>query len=328
MKILISLFLSFFLFACSEPAEEPKPFSLADFDWENPVNLSNTGYWDFDPDFSPDGTKIAFHSNRPPSPMNRGQIYIMNADGSNPVALTNTERTNYGAAWSPDGTKIVFASERDGDTEVYVMNADGSDPTNLTNNPEGYDSGAEWSPDGKYLAYFTGMKKPETEEYQPPGSPYRYWNADIFIMNMETGEKFQVTNSDTDDIYPTWSNDGTRLAFTSIRDGNLEIYIINADGTGLRRITNTPSRENAAKWLPGDEYLTYTANIGEGEEPSNNFVVNIETGEITQITPTSEIIYFGFDVSPDNQSMIFSAFTKDEEAFRGERADIYLVMKK
>ena len=57
--------------------------SLEDFDWDNPVNLTQHSYWDFDPDYSPDGRQIAFHSNRPPSLKNRGQIYVMDADGSN-----------------------------------------------------------------------------------------------------------------------------------------------------------------------------------------------------------------------------------------------------
>ena len=113
--------------SCTQEKAPAPDFRLADFDWSNPVNLTDHEYWDFDPDFSPDGTLIAFHSNRPPSPKNRGQIYLMNSAGANPRALTHTEGTNYGASWSPDGTRITFTSERDGNPEAYVMNADGSD---------------------------------------------------------------------------------------------------------------------------------------------------------------------------------------------------------
>ncbi len=303
--------------------------SLSDFDWNNPVNLTNHDYWDFDPSFSPDGTKIVFHSNRPPSPGNRGQIYVMNTDGSNPVAMTKTGRTNYNAAWSPDGTKISFSSERDGNTEVYLMNADGTEQVNLTNYPEGYDSGADWSPDGKYLAYFSGMKKPESEEWQPPGSPYRYWNADIYIMNMETGKKTKLTHSDIDDIYPNWSNDGTKLAFVSSRDGNEEIYIINVDGSDERRVTFNDSQDKAPRWLPGDKHLSIGNASNDDESDRLNIqVVNIESGQVTKITDRSDVLYFVGNLSPDNESYIFSAFTVDENAFRGERADIYLVRKK
>src|SRR5207248_10587357 len=80
-----------------------------------------------EPVFSPDGSKIAFHT--------LGgifKIWTMNADGSNLVQLTNGD--DRGACWSPDGTKIVFASNRDGNSEIYVMNADGSNQTRLTNN--------------------------------------------------------------------------------------------------------------------------------------------------------------------------------------------------
>ncbi len=310
-------------------AQSDDRVDLRGFDWDHAVNLTNHGHWDFDPDFSPDGAKIAFHSNRPPAPGNRGQIYVMDADGNNPVALTHTEGTNYMARWSPDGTKIAFVSERDGNPEIYLMNPDGSGVVNLTNNPDGYDAGPDWSPDGRHLAYFAGTKRPETDEWQPPGSPYRYWDADLYILDMETGQRVRVTTSDRDDIYPTWSNDGTRLAFTSSRDGNEEIYVINADGSGERRLTETSVNDKAPSWLPGDSHLQFRNDAGEGDgDHSNLHVLELASGDVTQITDSPGVVYFAGTLAPDGDRYIFSAFTQDEDAFRGERADIYLVIPK
>lgn len=329
MKISFPLIFCLFLAGCGESDFESSSISLEDFDWDNPINLTNHEYWDFDANFSPDGTKITFHSTRPPSPGNRGQIYIMNADGTGPVALTHTEGTNYMARWSPDGNKIAFATERDGNTEIYLMNPDGSNQVNLTNNPDAYDSGPDWSPDGKYLAYFSGTQKPESDEFQPPGSPYRYWNSDLFIMNMETGEKTQVTFTDKDDIYPTWSNDGTRLSFTSSRDGNEEIYVINIDGRGERRLTESAANDKAPVWLPGDTHLQLRNDQGEGEgDHSNLYMLEVLSGEVIKVTDRPGTVYFIGVLSPDRESYIYSAFTDDEAAWRGERADIYIVRKK
>jgi len=295
-----------------------------DFNWREPVNITNHRYWDFDPAFSPDGSLIAFHSTRPPSPGNVGQIYVMNADGSGPRALTHTEGANYGAEWSPDGAKIAFTSERDGNPEAYIMNADGSEQINTSNNPDAYDAGPTWSPNGRYIAYASGSKKPA--ERIPPGSPYRYWNSDIYILDTDTGERTRVTTADNDDIYPVWSHDGTRLAFTSSRDGNNEIYIINTDGTGERRITNHLLQDNAAFWLPGDRSLSFNRSEEiDGEYLSEIYVADLQTGSVSRVTDRPEIVYFNGPLSPDTSTIAYAAFTKDPDAINGERADIYLV---
>lgn len=308
--------------ACSSPVK------VVDFDWDNPTNITNHEYWDFDPDYSPDGSQIAFHSNRPPSPKNRGQIYLMNSDGSNPRSLTNTENTNYGASWSPDGRQIAFTSERDGNSEVYVMNADGTAQRNLTNSPSTYDAGPDWSPDGRYIAYFSGSKKPDTDEYIPSGSAYRYWNADLYILDTQSGEVTQITFTDHDDIYPVWSHDGNKLAFTSSRDGNNEIYLINVDGTGLRRVTNNDRQDNAVAWMRDDRSLTFGAGEQVGEELRVNiYEANLATGKVTRVTDRAGTIYFNGHISPDGRTLAYAAFTVDEKAFNGERADIYVVRK-
>jgi len=329
---------AFALCACSTSADlgrGDQSVQLPDFDWDNPVNLTQNSYWDFDPDYSPDGSKIAFHSNRPPSPKNRGQIYVMNADGSDQRALTNTEGTNYGAVWSPDGSQIAFTSERDGNPDVYVMNADGSAQTNLSRSPDSYDAGPDWSPDGRYLAYFSGAQRPQSDEYQPSGSPYRYWNADLFILDMKTGARTRVTDSDMDDVYPSWSPDGQMLAFTSSRAGNNELYVVNIDGSDLRRITNNTFDDNAPTWMPDGNQIKYRGgpkyaqdNPDPDADQSNIYVANLAGGQVTRVTRRPGTVYFDATIAPNQNSAIYSAFTMNESAFRGELAEIYVVRRR
>ncbi|MGH7597876.1 MAG: TolB family protein [bacterium] len=110
-------------------------------DGTSQTNITNNPAAESSPNWSPDGTQIAFISNRD----GNFEIYTMNADGT-----SQTNRTNYPAldadpAWSPDGTKIVFETDRDGAPEIYVMNADGSGQTNLSSNPAGEIS-PDWQP--------------------------------------------------------------------------------------------------------------------------------------------------------------------------------------
>lgn len=155
-------------------------------DGTNPFNITHQKNviegW---PNWSPDGTKIAFGSNR----NGNNEIYIMNTDGTNSINLTRygSGWDNY-PIWSPDGAKIVFSSYRDGNYEIYVMNADGTNPINLTNNPAG-DGGPVWSPDSQKIAF----------------SSDRDGNSEIYVIDVDGNNLLRLTNNDAADYSPTWS---------------------------------------------------------------------------------------------------------------------------
>jgi len=149
-------------------------------------------------------------------------------------------------AWSPDGRTIVFVSWRDGNGEVYAMDADGSAPRNLTKNPA-KDVRPAWSPDGRRIAFVSG----------------RDGNSEIYTMNADGSGKRNLTRDRARDLFPTWSPDGRRIAFLrgrlySNNPGGLgvhrfygyHLYVMNADGSGLRRLTRRITFRYQLVWSP------------------------------------------------------------------------------
>lgn len=145
------------------------------------VNLSRNMATDQLPLWSPDGTKIAFQSDRD----GVGEIFVMNSDGSNQRNITNNPAADGWPCWSPDGTRIAFVSSRDSDMEIFVVNVDGSSLTKLTNN-SAWDGGPTWSSDGTQIAFETNRD-----------GDYR-----VYVMNADGTDPTRLTNERSS--YPVW----------------------------------------------------------------------------------------------------------------------------
>lgn len=216
-------------------------------DGTNVIALTNaTTYDNYDPSWSPDGTKILFSSTQTSSE----DIFVMNADGSNQVNLTNFPGPDYYPSWSPNSAKVAFTSLRDGNEEIYTMDAvGGTNQTRLTNNTS-TDFYPEWSPiDGAKILF--------TSE--------RDVNKEIYVMNSDGTNPVNLTNNPSNDLYASWSPDGTKVVFTSDRDGgNYEVYIMNSDGTNQTRLTTTSNFDDHASWSPDGSKIVFQTNRDAG----------------------------------------------------------------
>jgi len=212
---------------------------------------------DRDPAWSPDGTRLAFASNRE----GNWELYLWSATDGSITRLTTDPAYDGAPAWSPDGTRLAFESYRDGNLEIYLLDlAADSDPVRLTNNQAG-DYAPAWSPDGRYVAF----------------TSWRDGSKEIYMADLEActdperregecdGAERNLTNYPAaDDEAPAWSPDGTAIAFVSWRDGNAELYTMRPDGSEQRRITANHVYDGAPAWSPDGQHLIYTG-YQEGE---------------------------------------------------------------
>ena len=181
------------------------------------------GSYNSSPSWSPDGTRIAFSSDRHGG---AATIYLMNADGSNVTRLL-TGQPGFGPKWSPDGAKIAFAF-----SDILVVNADGSGLVRLTND-DANDFDPAWSPDGSQIAFASNQDG----------------HNDVWLMNANGTGRTNLTKnlafpgapSYTDNYAPVWSPDGLRIVFTSslCTTNGCDVarfFIVNRDGTGLQAL--------------------------------------------------------------------------------------------
>ena len=206
------------------------------------VRLTRSRALQFDPTWSPDGSRIAYrHQTGDDSST---EIYVMDADGSHPTRLTRNHVADWGPDWSPDGAEIAWNSQTGSGSSGllgYVMAPDGSGRARLSRHPVEYPA---WSPDGSRIAFMA--QEPDAYGSNP--------DYNIFVMNADGSDLRRLTTAPGEDGWPAWSPDGSRIVFASARDdcsvrdledcrttGDIgpwmDPWIVDADGSDQHRLT-------------------------------------------------------------------------------------------
>jgi TolB protein len=203
------------------------------------------------------------------------EIYSMDAKGENLKNITCNKATDYGFSHTPNG-RLVFYSNREGNDEIYVQEADGKKTTNLTNHPAA-DRITCVSPDGKKIAFISSRDHEAGE---------------IYVMDIDGSHVKRLTNNDNFEDAPSWSPDGKQLVFS--RDikpasdssketaSNGEVFVMDADGSHVRRLTNRPGFDGGPQFSPDGKQIAFYGKTETGNYEI--FIMGADGGNLVNLT--------------------------------------------
>jgi Tol biopolymer transport system component len=286
--------------------------------------------------FSFDGQQLMFQSTRDGWPCD--QQYTMNIDGSSLKKVSTGQGRTTCGFFSPDGKTVVYASTHLGGTEcpprpdfskgyvwpiyptydIFRANADGSGLTRMTDTP-GYDAEPTIGPDGRIV--FTSVRDGDME---------------IYSMNADGSDVKRLTNRPGPDGGPFFSADGSRIVFRGRelapgpelddyralleeglwRPAELEIFVMNRDGSGVRQVTNSGGSSFAPFFHPDGKRIIFASN--QHDPKGRNFdlyLVDVDGTGLERVTYNES--FDGFPMfSPDGKKLVFAS--NRFEAKRGE----------
>lgn len=224
---------------------------------------------DRDPAWSPDGTQIAFVSDR----TGIWQIFVMDANGENQTQVTTAKHDAAYPTWNQNGDGIYYSLEETRGSSIHLIQVDGSHDQVLLQSQGELNSYPDLSPDGKWIAFsrFGGDI-----------------DAGIWVMGSDGSEPRLVASGALH--YPDWSPDGTRIVLDGEPHGcKFDIYVINADGTDMRQITDHPDGCGAYNkkpvWSPDGLSILFASQLKtDSGQAFELFIADADGGNPHQIT--------------------------------------------
>lgn len=226
------------------------------------------GMYNESPSWSPDGQRMAFTKSHNVDEYTNiyDGIYVMNADGSGEEGIMPD---GYDPQWLPNGRKISFLRRAEGasETGLYVMKPDGSGVEKRASFPISPYSHT-WSPDGRKIA-FGCSARPRRADWE------------ICVMKSDGSDMKKLTRNRKDDEGPDWSPDGRKIVFSRYHKGCDsgycdDIHVINTDGSGNRRLTDSPNMsELGPVWSPDGRRIAF-GRYGSENPPVGIYVMKAD----------------------------------------------------
>ncbi len=261
------------------------------------TQITKNKWIDFNPSISPDGKKLLFVSDRD----GNREIYITDLEwldgysqwrATNLTNLTNSNENDWTPIFSPIDEKIVFSTyfPNEDNYDIMIMNLDGTNKINLTNS-SAYEKFPQFSPDGSFIIY-QGWK----------GGKMEIFFTGLLDKNIENISR-SISSNDILSHGNAFSPDGQSIVFTSDRDNNRNIYLMNINSTNLTQLTTHISDDYEPVFSPDGQSVVFTSERDGNKEV---YLIDIESRNIKNLTEDP-----GDDWNPrfyeDNMKIIFQS---------------------
>lgn len=259
---------------------------VADSLGEHARQLTSEGFESFSGNgtpWSPDGSELLYESRR----TGLADVWVLRLADDSARQLTRDVRQDQNPVWSPDGTWVAFLSDRGQQTDVWIIPAAAGRPERVTDDPAP-ESDLQWVGQKNELAFTTGRQGSALWTHALASGAERQLTPDsirvgaydlssdrtriVFValrgggvrdldlLDLGTGDRRTLVANGAQNTDPVWSPDGSEIAFTSNKTGNLDVWLVDASGGSPRDVTGWPGTERAAQWSADGTSLYFVSD--------------------------------------------------------------------
>jgi len=197
------------------------------------------------PRWSPDGTHIAFKSNRSSG---NYDVWVMDANGANPVRITDHPANDHDPVWMPDGQSLIFSSERDSRSDLYRVWLSDRRVDRLTHHFVGRAIMPDVSPDGRFVAFAAQTLQ-----------RLQFWEFQVHVLDLATGQTRALDNTGGA-CWPAWSPDGRSMANVLLATEPSTIQVRHGDGSAPRALPGDGRWQYYPKWSADGRWLALSVS--------------------------------------------------------------------